>query len=61
MIIFSDMMNLFGKYWKPSDQIKKEIRDALKEFGKLKCKIKYRIIFNSFNYFLFLKILKETK
>ncbi len=42
MIIFSDMMNLFGKYWKPSDQIKKEIRDALKEFGKLECKIKYK-------------------
>jgi hypothetical protein len=36
MIIFSDMMNLFGKYWKPSDQIKKEIRDALKEFGLFK-------------------------
>ena len=34
MIIFSDMMNLFGKYWKPSDQIKKEIITVGNILGK---------------------------
>ena len=36
MIIFSDMISLFSKYWKSSDQIKKDIQEALRAFGKAK-------------------------